>query len=77
MSATKLPATPDGWILGTDCGYANHAGFVKETTGGKMHWSLTPLDGSDGRLWCLALIDKGVAISNRTMSLEAAVEYAR
>jgi hypothetical protein len=74
MTTTKLPTTPDGWILGTDCGYPNHAGFVKDA--GKMLWSLTPAAGSD-TLWVLALIDNGVAISQRTMSLEAAVAYAR
>jgi hypothetical protein len=67
-----LPETPAGWILGTECGYENHTGFVKDA--GNMQWSLTPLND---RLWCLALIDNGVAISSKTMSLESAIEYVK
>lgn len=70
-----LPKTPDGWILGTDCGYKSHAGFVKDA-GRDNHWSLTPIDNSPD-LWCLAFVQGRIAVTNHTMSLESALEYVK
>lgn len=69
---TTLPATPTGWIIGTECGYPSHTGFVKGCVNGRDHWSLTP--NSSG--WVLARIVNRVAESSRTFpTLAKAVEY--
>lgn len=74
MTTTQtLPATPTGWLLGTDCGYRHHGGFVKDCTSPAMHWSLTPTSNGE---WTLALIENRVAISSRRFStIEDAIAY--
>ena len=71
-ATTTLPATPAGWILGTDCGYRNHSGFVKDASSPSRHWSLTPTNNGQ---WCLAMIDNGIASTSRVGEFDDLVEH--
>ncbi len=62
-----------GWIKGTDCGYPNHEGFIRDyrTPSPHGHYSLTP--AKRGQL-CLARIENGVCDTKRYFWFSQVIE---